>query len=152
MNKFLLRPLKSLGKVADDELDQLRLIPGVHVSCVLTYIVVVNFDGGAAALRSLLARTAWDPDHIGKSRTYRLQADKGPQLDDVLMAFAVEKSLPTRAHLHRYLAAYPQFRQELIEARSPLSKINFTPSSRISTRPTDVTRPSSSGKPVDTGF
>ncbi|WP_124492379.1 hypothetical protein [Burkholderia stagnalis] len=127
MNKFLLRPLKSLGKIADDELGQLRSIPGVHVSSVLTYVVVVSFDGGAAALRPLLAGTSWDPDHIGESRTYRLQADKEPQLDDVLMAFAVEKSLPTRAHLHRYLAVYPRFRQELIEVAVSLVEDQFHP-------------------------
>ena len=100
MNQFLLRPLNVLGRVTDEQVDQLRVIPGLAVSRVLTYIVAVCFDGDAAALQSFLAGTAWDPGCIGKSRTYRLQTFVGPvsarrgaindrpQLDDVLMRFA----------------------------------------------------------------
>jgi hypothetical protein len=59
MNQFLLRPLNALGRVTDEQVDQLRVIPGVRVSRVLTYIVAVCFDGDAAALQSILAGTAW---------------------------------------------------------------------------------------------
>lgn len=139
MNQFLLRPLNVHGRVTDEQVDQLRVIPGLAVSRVLTYIVALCFDGDAAALQSFLAGTAWDPGCIGKSRTYRLQTFVGPvsarrgaindrpQLDDVLMRFATETSLPTRAHLYRYLEAFPQFRQELIEFAVSLVEDQFHP-------------------------
>ncbi|MGY6257265.1 hypothetical protein ACXIVK_27790 [Paraburkholderia caledonica] len=126
MNQFLLRPLKPLGKVTDEQVDELRAAPGVRVSRVLTYIIAVNFDGGKDALQSLLAGSSWDTAHIGPSRTYRIQptawpvpvqsaaSHHGPQLDDVLMNFAYECSLPTHAHLQRYIEAFPHFREDLI--------------------------------------
>ena len=138
MNQFLLRPLKALGKVTDEQVDQLRSIPGVRVSCVLTYIVAVSFDGDATALQALLPATVWNPQ-IGESRVYRLQTAKGPasgqsgtplndpQIEDVLMQFAVERNLPTRAHLGRYLEAFPQFRQDLIEFAVSLVEDHFHP-------------------------
>lgn len=58
MNQFLLRPLNVLGRVTDEQVDQLRVIPGLAVSRVLTYIVAVCFDGDAAALQSFLAGKA----------------------------------------------------------------------------------------------
>ncbi|MBB4517434.1 hypothetical protein [Paraburkholderia fungorum] len=140
MNEFLLRPLNGVGRVTDEQVDQLRLISGVRISRVLTYIVAVSFDGEAAALQALLAGTGWDPDHVGKCRTYRTQGGMagpalglasvitdGPQLRDVLMQFAIEKSLPTRAHLYRYLEAFPQFRQELIGFAVSLVEDHFHP-------------------------
>jgi hypothetical protein len=138
MNQFLLRPLKALGKVTDEQVDQLRSIPGVRVSCVLTYIVAVSFDGDQTALQALLPATVWNPQ-IGECRVYRLQTAKGPAagqsgsplndplIEDVLMQFAVERSLPTRAHLDRYLEAFPQFRQELIEFAVSLVEDHFHP-------------------------
>lgn len=140
MNEFLLRPLNGVGRVTDEQVDQLRLIPGVRISRILTYIVAVSFAGDAAALRAFLAGTGWDPDHIAKNRTYRIQGcmvgpvsglasviSDGPPLRDVLMQFAIEKSLPTRAHLCRYLDAFPQFRQELIEFAVSLVEDHFHP-------------------------
>lgn len=146
MNQFLLRPIMAPGAVTDEQVDQLRSIPGVSVSRVLTGIVAVSFEGNAIALQALLAGTAWDPHHISESRTYRLQTVKtpppahsnamqiGPRLEDVLMAFAVEQSLPTREHLYYYLAAFPQFRRDLIELAASLVEDhiidNFRPKPR----------------------
>ncbi|WP_425953193.1 hypothetical protein [Ralstonia pseudosolanacearum] len=139
MNKFLLQPLRSLGKVTDEQVDQLRAIPGLHVSRALVYIVLVSFEGEAAALQSLLAGTAWDPDRLGENRTYRLQSldellaartrakQTGPNLDEVLMQFAVERRLPTRGQLHRYLEMFPQFRHEIIEFAVSLVEDHFHP-------------------------
>jgi hypothetical protein len=140
VNEFLLRPLNGVGRVTDEQVDRLRLISGVHISRVLTYIVAVRFAGDAAALQALLAGTGWDADHIGKSRTYRIQGgmagpvsglasviSDGPPLRDVLMHFAIEKSVPTRAHLWRYLNAFPQFQQELIEFAVSLVEDHFHP-------------------------
>lgn len=140
MNEFLLRPVNGVGRVTDEQVDQLRLISGVRISRVLTYIVAVSFDGDAAALQALLPGAGWDADHVGKSRTYRIQRDvagpalglasvmrDGPQLRDVLMQFAIEKSLPTRVHLYRYLEAFPQFRQDLIEFAVSLVEDHFHP-------------------------
>ena len=106
MNQFLLRPITESGNVTDEQVAELRSMPGVFVSHVLTCIVAIRFDGDTAALESLLADSAWD-----QTNTTQI----GPELDDVLMSFAVERTLPTKADLQRYVAAFPQFHRELIE-------------------------------------
>jgi hypothetical protein len=99
-------------------------------------------------MQLLLAGTAWDPVHIEETRTYRIQTVRGPasrqssaiedrpHLEEVLMQFAIEKSLPTRALLYRYLEAFPQFRQELIGFAVSLVEDQFHPEP-VDAGPTD---------------
>jgi hypothetical protein len=48
-----------------------------------------------------------------------------PQVDEVLMQFAAEQSLPTAAQLHRYIEQFPQFREELVEFAASLVEDEF---------------------------
>lgn len=122
MTKFLLRP-DSRSDIPASLLVQLRAIPGVRIERVWPGMVAVSFDGDLAALRDVLAGTAWSSFRASESRTYRVQSGgqhagktaAEQQLDGVLMQFAVERDLPAAAQLRRYVAAFPQFRQEIIE-------------------------------------
>ncbi|WP_321935434.1 hypothetical protein [Paraburkholderia sp. J8-2] len=124
MNQFLLRPIKPLNRVTDELLEHIRAICGVRVMRVQTYVVAVQFEGAAGELISVLAGSAWETLHVGPTRIYRIQSaakraevqdTDGAQLEGVLMHFACECDLPTRAHLHRYIEAFPQFGEDLIE-------------------------------------
>jgi len=48
-----------------------------------------------------------------------------PQVDEVLMQFAAEQSLPTAAQLHRYIEEFPQFKEELVEFAASLVEDEF---------------------------
>jgi hypothetical protein len=48
-----------------------------------------------------------------------------PEVDEVLMQFAAERSLPTPAQLQRYIEVFPQFKAELIEFAASLVEDQF---------------------------
>ncbi|WP_432263387.1 hypothetical protein [Cupriavidus sp. TMH.W2] len=75
MKKFCLLCSGLRTSVPDDLLDQLRILPGVHLNRVKSGIVSVYFDGTEAELHALLANTAWSAFYVrvSESRTYRLQ-------------------------------------------------------------------------------
>jgi hypothetical protein len=72
MNHLLLRPVGALAKITDEQVDQLRIVSGVHISRVSPNIVSVHFGGDEENLKARLAGTAWSSFHISTSRTYRL--------------------------------------------------------------------------------
>ncbi|MBB5546687.1 hypothetical protein [Paraburkholderia fungorum] len=137
MKKFCLLSAGLRTSVSDDLLAQLGDLPRVRLGRVRSGIVSVEFDGTEAELQSLLADTAWSSFHVSESRTYRLQRSSGdafatpsidsndPPLNEVLMHFAVEQSLPTAAQLRSYIEMFPQFRQDLIEFAVSLVEDTF---------------------------
>ena len=117
MSQYLLRPLNSPSAVTEEALAELNAIPCLRVLHVLSPLAVVRFDRPALELQRLLVQTSWDPAFVrpvtAPDTCGRIQIR--PSLEDVLSDFAYECDLPTRAHLNRYLEAYPQFSADLIE-------------------------------------
>lgn len=59
-------------KVTDEQVAQLRSIPGVHVARVMAYTAAVYFPGDLEQINALLAGTKWAAFYMGENRIYRL--------------------------------------------------------------------------------
>ncbi|MEW6343118.1 MAG: hypothetical protein AB1704_20850 [Pseudomonadota bacterium] len=74
MKKFSLLCPDRRTSVPDELIDQLRILPGVHLNRVTSGVVSVYFDGTEGELHALLAETAWTEFYVGVSEScmYRM--------------------------------------------------------------------------------
>jgi hypothetical protein len=73
VNHFmLLRPSAPLALATEEQVAELRAVPGVHLARVSPRFVSVHFAGDEGQLQSLLAGTSWSSFHMSRVRQYRL--------------------------------------------------------------------------------